>query len=152
VTERADQKALVFGTGMFLRAFLCDFADRAGVPVTLVSSTPAGDERVAQLNRRAARARPLAFTLAYRGLGDDGQSRMRGAGRLDPACVARLVRWAEVLETAHDPAITTVASNVSESGMRLSDEARLTGRIVAARFVPGQTCALALGALPAFQR
>ena len=33
MTERADQKALVFGTGMFLRAFLCDFADRAGVPL-----------------------------------------------------------------------------------------------------------------------
>ena len=39
-------RMLVFGTGVFLRGFLMDFASRAGFKMTLVSSTPAGDDRV----------------------------------------------------------------------------------------------------------
>lgn len=111
-------KVLAFGTGVFLRAFLCDFADRANVPVTLVSSTPAGDERARDLNRRGGR-----FTLAYRGVGADGTvtdtwRAVRSITRALPAST----EWPAVLETARDPAISVVASNVSEVGFALSDD------------------------------
>ncbi len=114
----ASPTVLAFGTGVFLRAFLCDFADRAGVPVTLVSSTPAGDARVRDLNRRGGR-----FTLAYRGIGANGDvtdtwREVRSITRALPASED----WPVVLETARDPTITVVASNVSEVGFKLSED------------------------------
>ncbi len=113
-----ETRVLAFGTGVFLRAFLCDFADRANVPVTLVSSTPAGNARVRDLNRRGGR-----FTLAYRGIGADGQvtdtwREVRSITRALPASED----WPAVLETAREPAITVVVSNVSESGFKMSDD------------------------------
>lgn len=113
-----EARVLAFGTGVFLRAFLCDFADRAGVPVTLVSSTPAGDARVRDLNRRGG-----WFTLAYRGIGADGQvTDTWRAVRSITRALSASAEWPAVLETAHDPSISVVASNVSEVGFKVSDD------------------------------
>ena len=111
-------RALAFGTGVFLRAFACDFADRAGVPVTLVSSTAEGDKRVEHLNRRGGR-----FTLAYRGVGADGNAvdtwrEVRSITR----ALSAATQWAEVLRTARDPDVRVVVSNVTESAMRVADD------------------------------
>lgn len=120
MTDSTDQPTvLAFGTGVFLRAFLCDFADKAGVSVTLVASTPEGDNRVARLMERGGR-----FTLAKRGIdARSGQiiDTWREIGSVTRA-ISASTAWDDVLATAHDPNIAVVASNVTESALKLADD------------------------------
>lgn len=113
----SDTRVLAFGTGVFLRAFVCDFASGAGVPITMVSSTAEGDRRVAHLNARGGR-----FTLAYRGVESDGSvvDTWREVRSIQRALSAA-ADWPAVLETARDPAIRVVVSNVTESALKLAD-------------------------------
>lgn len=110
-------RLLVFGTGVFLRGFVADFADRAGIPITMVSSTLAGDERAARLEREGGR-----FTLAVRWQDAQGtidtQRTVRSIARA--LCANR--DWAATQATARDPSIEVVASNVTESALRLSED------------------------------
>ena len=110
-------RMLVFGTGVFLRGFLMDFASRAGFKVTLVSSTPAGDDRVDLL--RAANG---VVPLYIRGLDANGSviDAKHTLAVVDTAFKAS-GDFADVLETAADVSISIVSSNVSESGFKLSD-------------------------------
>lgn len=118
-TSVTSSEVLAFGTGVFLRAFVCDFADRAGVAVTMVSSTSEGDKRGAQLNRRGGR-----FTLALRGIEPGGQAvdTWRDVRSIQQVLAAS-TQWFEVLATAHNSAINLVVSNVTESALHLSDDA-----------------------------
>lgn len=113
---------LVFGTGVLLRGLVADFAQRAGLPITMVSSTPAGDIRAKALGDSRGR-----FVLRERGM----------AAGATPAEVSRVdaVReitaiqraltasqdWGAVLATAGDPSIDLVISNVSESGFKVTE-------------------------------
>lgn len=114
----SQARVLAFGTGVFLRAFACDYADKAGVPVTMVSSTPEGDMRAERLNRSGG-----GFTLAYRGVQQDGSvvDTWRAVRSIQRAFSASS-QWPEVLATARDPEIEVVVSNVTESALRLSDD------------------------------
>lgn len=111
-------RMLVFGTGVFLRGFLMDFASRAGFKMTLVSSTPAGDDRVDCL--RAANG---VVPLYIRGLDESGSviDAKQTLSVVDTAFKAS-GDFSDVLETAADQSITIVSSNVSESGFKLSDD------------------------------
>lgn len=110
-------KILVFGTGVLLRGLIADCAEKANMPITMVSSTPSGDERA-----RALTASGGAFTLRERGLGSDG-------GVVDTARQVKIIERAlsasddseAVLATARDPEIGLVISNVSESGFKLTE-------------------------------
>ncbi|MDX1932582.1 MAG: hypothetical protein SFU56_08260 [Capsulimonadales bacterium] len=109
--------ALSFGTGVFLRGFFCDFADRAGISVTMCSSTPEGDRRAARMNAVGGR-----YYLAYRGRDTDGT--VVDEGRIVNA-VGRVIPsddWPRTLALSHDPNISLVVSNVSEAGFRLSED------------------------------
>jgi len=110
-------RMLVFGTGVFLRGFLMDFASRAGFKMTLVSSTPAGDDRVDLL--RAANG---VVPLYIRGLDENGAviDTKHTLAVVDTAFKAS-GDFADVLSTAADTSITIVSSNVSESGFKLSE-------------------------------
>ena len=110
-------RMLVFGTGVFLRGFLMDFASRAGFKMTLVSSTPAGDDRVDLL--RAANG---VVPLYIRGLDENGAviDTKHTLAVVDTAFKAS-GDFADVLATAADTSITIVSSNVSESGFKLSE-------------------------------
>ena len=110
-------RMLVFGTGVFLRGFLMDFASRAGFKMTLVSSTPAGDDRVDLL--RAANG---VVPLYIRGLDENGAviDTKQTLAVVDTAFKAS-GDFADVLATAADTSITIVSSNVSESGFKLSE-------------------------------
>ena len=110
-------RMLVFGTGVFLRGFLMDFASRAGFKMTLVSSTPAGDDRV-DLLRTANGVVPLYI----RGLDENGAviDTKHTLAVVDTAFKAS-GDFADVLATAADTSITIVSSNVSESGFKLSE-------------------------------
>ncbi len=110
-------RMLVFGTGVFLRGFLMDFASRAGFKMTLVSSTPAGDDRVDLL--RAANG---VVPLYIRGLDENGAviDTKHTLAVVDTAFKAS-GDFADVLATASDTSITIVSSNVSESGFKLSE-------------------------------
>lgn len=110
-------RMLVFGTGVFLRGFLMDFASRAGFKMTLVSSTPAGDDRV-DLLRTANGVVPVYI----RGLDENGTvvDAKHTLAVVDTAFKAS-GDFADVLATAADQSITIVSSNVSESGFKLSD-------------------------------
>lgn len=110
-------RMLVFGTGVFLRGFLMDFASRAGFKMTLVSSTPAGDDRVNLL--RAANG---VVPLYIRGLDQSGSviDTKHTLAVVDTAFKAS-GDFADVLATAADTSISIVSSNVSESGFKLSD-------------------------------
>ena len=110
-------RMLVFGTGVFLRGFLMDFASRAGFKMTLVSSTPAGDDRV-DLLRSANGVVPVYI----RGLDASGAviDAKHTLAVVDAAFKAS-GDFADVLETAADTSISIVSSNVSESGFKLSD-------------------------------
>lgn len=110
-------RMLVFGTGVFLRGFLMDFASRAGFKMTLVSSTSAGDDRVDLL--RAANG---VVPLYIRGLDESGSviDAKQTLSVVDTAFKAS-GDFSDVLETAADRSITIVSSNVSESGFKLSD-------------------------------
>jgi len=109
-------RILSFGTGVLLRGLLADVAERAGMRITMASSTPAGDARA-----RALADAGGAFTLRVRGLGPGGV----------PIDTARTVRSidraipstdpAAFLATAADPDIALVASNVSEAGFVVSE-------------------------------
>lgn len=110
-------KVLTFGTGVFLRGFFCDFADRAGIPVVMASSTPDGDRRAEIMTRSGGR-----FTLAVRGVGPDGKTvdswrTVRTIERVIPSTA-----WEDVLALARDPDFSVVVSNVSEAGFRLSED------------------------------
>ncbi|MFM7187397.1 MAG: hypothetical protein ACKO14_06230 [Armatimonadota bacterium] len=110
-------RMLVFGTGVFLRGFLMDFASRAGFRMTLVSSTSAGDDRVDLL--RAANG---VVQLYIRGLDESGSvvDAKQTLSVVDTAFKAS-GDFSDVLATAGDRSISIVSSNVSESGFKLSD-------------------------------
>lgn len=110
-------RMLVFGTGVFLRGFLMDFASRAGFKMTLVSSTPAGDDRVDLL--QAANG---VVPFYIRGLDENGAviDSKHTLAVVDTAFKAS-GDFADVLATASDTSITIVSSNVSESGFKLSE-------------------------------
>ncbi len=120
-------RILSFGTGVLLRGLVADVAERAGMKITMVSSTASGDQRAKALADSGG-----AFDLHVRGLGPDG----------NPVDTSRTVRCidrtltasadhAEFLETAGDSSIELVVSNVSEAGFVVTEpkEASFPGRL-----------------------
>lgn len=122
-------KILVFGTGVLLRGLIADCAEKAQMPITMVSSTPSGDDRA-----RALTASGGKFTLRERGLGSDGSviDTAREVAIIESALTASDDIEA-VLATASDPAIGLVISNVSESGFKITEPKELSfpGRLSA---------------------
>jgi len=121
-------RILSFGTGVLLRGLVADVAERAGMRITMASSTPAGDARARALAEAGG-----AFILRVRGLGTDGAP-------VDTArtvrCIDRTIassKAAAVLETAADPSIALVVSNVSEAGFVVTEPraASFPGRLAA---------------------
>ena len=106
-------KILVFGTGVLLRGLIADCAEQAQMPITMVSSTPSGDDRARALTVSGGK-----FTLRERGLGSDGSvvDTAREVAIIESALTASDDTQA-VLATASDPEIGLVISNVSESGV-----------------------------------
>ena len=125
----SSAKILVFGTGVLLRGLIADCAEKARMPITMVSSTPSGDERA-----RALQASGGKFTLRERGLGSDGSvvDTAREVAIIERALTARDDGEA-IAATAHDPEIQIVISNVSESGFQLTEPKNLSfpGRLAA---------------------
>ena len=122
-------KILVFGTGVLLRGLIADCAEKAQMPITMVSSTPSGDERA-----RALTASGGKFTLRERGLGSDGSivDSVREISIIEKTLTAS-EDSAAVAATASDPAIGLVISNVSESGFKITEPKALSfpGRLAA---------------------
>lgn len=120
---------LVFGTGVLLRGLIADCAEKAQMPITMVSSTPSGDDRA-----RALQASSGTFTLRERGLGSDGSviDTAREVAIIESALTASDDTQA-VLATASDPEIGLVISNVSESGFKITEPKELSfpGRLAA---------------------
>ena len=110
-------KILVFGTGVLLRGLIADCAEKAQMPITMVSSTPSGDERA-----RALTANGGKFMLRERGLSSDGCviDTAREVAIIEKALTANDDAQA-VLATASDPEIRLVISNVSESGFKITE-------------------------------
>ena len=112
----ATKRILVFGTGVFLRGFLMDFASRAGFSMTVVSSTAAGDARI-----DALKAAQGCVSIWLRGIDLHDQV-------VDKTQQIRVVdqffkasdNFEDVLRTAQDPNICIVSSNVSEVGFQLA--------------------------------
>ncbi len=101
---------------MFLRGFFCDFAARAGIPVTMASSTPDGDRRALVMNASQGR-----FVLAFRGVGGDGNvtdtwRTVETVERVIPS-----TDWPQTLALARNPDYSLVVSNVSEAGFRRAE-------------------------------
>ncbi len=122
-------KILVFGTGVLLRGLIADCAEKAQMPITMISSTPSGDERA-----RALVASGGKFTLRERGLASDGSvvDTVREVSIIESALTASDDAEA-VLATASDPEIGLVISNVSESGFKITEPKELSfpGRLTA---------------------
>lgn len=122
-------KILVFGTGVLLRGLIADCAEKAQMPITMVSSTPSGDERA-----RALTASGGKFTLRERGLGSDGSivDSVREISIIEKTLTASEDSDA-VAATASDSAIGLVISNVSESGFKITEPKALSfpGRLAA---------------------
>ncbi len=110
-------KILVFGTGVLLRGLIADCAEKAQMPITMISSTPSGDDRA-----RALTASGGKFILRERGLGSEGSvvDTAREVAIIESALTARDDTEA-VLATASDPEIGLVISNVSESGFKITE-------------------------------
>jgi tagaturonate reductase len=122
-------KILVFGTGVLLRGLIADCAEKAQMPITMISSTPSGDDRA-----RALTASGGKFTLRERGLASDGSvvDTAREVAIIESALTASDDTQA-VLATASDPEIRLVISNVSESGFKITEPKELSfpGRLAA---------------------
>lgn len=113
---------LVFGTGVLLRGFVADFAEKAGMTITMVSSTPSGDSRAHALSASGGR-----FTLRERGIvagAAPAEASLVDTSR-EVGCIRRALTasedWDAVLATAGDPTIQIVVSNVSESGFKVTE-------------------------------
>lgn len=108
---------LCFGTGVLLRGFVADFAQRAGMTITMVSSTASGDARARELAARGG-----VFTLRERGLGADGQV-VDTSRTVDSIARALTLRddYDAFLATAADPSVSLLVSNVSESGFVVTE-------------------------------
>lgn len=122
-------RILSFGTGVLLRGLVADVAERAGMAITMVSSTASGDQRAKALAESGG-----AFLLRVRGLAPDNT----------PVDTSRTVRCIDrtlsastdhdaFMETAADPSIELVVSNVSEAGFVVTEpkEASFPGRLAA---------------------
>ncbi len=120
-------KILAFGTGVLLRGLVADLAERAEMQITMVSQTPSGDARARELS-----ARDGQFPLQTRGLSSDGRpiDTSRTVSSIGRALSAT-TQWDKVLETATDPEVELIVSNVSEAGFVLSEprETSFPGRL-----------------------
>lgn len=118
------ERAVMFGTGAFLRGFVGFFLDearRAGrFPGRVVAVGSTGSGRAEQLNRQDG-----LYTLVARGLVDgEPREEHRVVGSLARALPATEA-WDEVLDLARSPALGLVFSNTTEVGIVLDpDDAR----------------------------
>ena len=122
-------RILSFGTGVLLRGLLADVAERAGMAITMVSSTPSGDQRATALAQSGGE-----FVLHVRGLGSNGNpiDTTRTVRSIDRT-LSLATQYDDFLATAADPSIELVASNVSEAGFVVSEpkETSFPGRLAA---------------------
>jgi tagaturonate reductase len=114
------ERALVFGTGAFVRGFVCFFLDEAnrqgrfGGRVVMVGSTGSGRDRA--VNRQDG-----LYTLSSQGLSDGAmREERRVVGVVSRALSAR-DQWDHVLACARNPELELVFSNTTEVGIRLDE-------------------------------
>jgi len=121
MSETPPETVLQFGTGKFLRCFADLFVhelneqDRGAGRVVVLQST--GAERAHRINERGGR-----YRVAVRGL-ENGRlvDRTVQVTSISRALAAE-EDWAQVLDLARSPDLTTIVSNTTEAGYRLEDE------------------------------
>lgn len=115
------EKAIVFGTGAFLRGFVGFFLDKAnkkglfnGRAVVIQSSK---SRRAEILNEQDG-----LFTLCEQGLEDEKPVQRYSVISSYSRCLAAPFHWKQILELARSPQIEIVFSNTTDVGLSLGEK------------------------------